>query len=276
MLLVAGAAGCGLFDEDVETIPYGPEESQYGELFVPDGDGPFPTVVVIHGGSWTTEVSAEATRPISRWLADHGWVAWNLEYARVGEQLGGYPGTLEDVAVGIDHLQQLAEEEDRPIDLDRVLVLGHSAGGQLALWAAARPGIAPGQPGAQPAVVPVGAVSLAGVTDLVAATNVQVLAQATEDLLGGSPEQVPERYDLASPIARVPLGVPQIVGWGEEDETVPAFMATAYADAASGAGDQVQRLEVPDTNHFSWLDPDSTAWQELSRQLEGLLPAPAS
>jgi acetyl esterase/lipase len=278
LLLASVLTSCGLFGEDIETIDYGNEPSQFGELFTPDGDGPFPTVVVLHGGSWSTDVDVEATRPVSEWLADHGWVAWNLEYARVGENLGGYPGTLEDVALGIDHLRVLAEEEDRPIDLDRVVVLGHSAGGQLALWAAARPGFATGTPGAEPSVTAAAAVSLAGVTDMAAATNIEVLRGPVEAFLGGTPDDQPERYTSTSPIDLVPLGIPQVVAHGSQDDTVPMFMGVGYTSAARGAGDQVELLELDETNHFSFLDPETPAWQEVSRRLEGLVPAaePAS
>lgn len=272
LLLTGLTTSCGLFGDDVERIDYGSEPSQFGELFTPSGDGPFPTVVLIHGGSWSTEVDLEATRPLARWLADHGWVAWNLEYARVGENLGGFPGTLEDVAAGIDHLRVLAEEDDRPIDLDRVLVVGHSAGGQLALWAGARPSFAEGTPGAGPAVTAAGVVSLAGVTDLVAATNIEVLRGPVEAFLGGTPDEQAERYAAASPIGLVPLGIPQLVAHGSQDDTVPMFMGLEYTSAARGAGDQVDLLEMDGTNHFSFLDPETSAWQEVSRRLDALLP----
>jgi len=263
---------CSLFGDDVETIDYGEEESQFGELFLPDGGGPFPTAVVIHGGSWNTEVSVEVTRPLAKWFAGHGWAAWNLEYSRVGEQFGGFPGTLEDVGVGIDHLAVL-EQDGRPVDTSRVITVGHSAGGQLALWAAARPALAAGEPGADPGVTVAGAVSLAGVTDLVAATNVDALAAGTEAFLGGTPEEQPTRYALASPIAHVPLGVPQVVAHGSQDVTVPMFMGTTYTSAARGAGDTVELLEIDETNHFSFLDPESAAWQQVSRSLDALVPA---
>jgi acetyl esterase/lipase len=276
LLLTGLLASCSLFDgEDYETITYGNEPSQFGELSMPDGEGPFPAVVLLHGGSWSTEVSVEATRDLAAWLADHGWAAWNLEYARVGENLGGYPGTLEDVAAGVDHLQVLAEQEDRPIDLDRVIVMGHSAGGQLALWAASRTAFSGDVPGADPVVTPAAAVSLAGVTDMQAATNIDVLAGPVEAFLGGTPDEQPERYTSTSPIDLVPLGMPQLIAHGQQDDTVPMFMGTDYTSAARAAGDQVELLELDDTNHFSFLDPETPAWQEVSRRLEGLLPAPA-
>jgi acetyl esterase/lipase len=273
--VTAGAAwlaSCGLFDDDVERIDYGSAPSQFGELFLPGGDGPHPTVVVVHGGSWSTEVDRTATRDISRWLADHGWAAWNLEYRRVDEGGGGWPGTLEDVAAGVDHLAVLADD-GRPVDPGRTILLGHSAGGQLALWAAARPGLGAGDPGASPAVTCRAAVSMAGVTDLAAASQTGGLSAATEAFLGGSPTSQPGRYAVASPVQRVPLGVPQLVAQALQDTVVPLSMGRIYAGAAQQNGDTVELLELDQTNHFSFLDPNSNAWQQVSRRLSDLAPA---
>jgi acetyl esterase/lipase len=270
----AGAAwlgSCGFFDDDIERIDYGSAPSQFGELFLPGGDGPHPTVVVIHGGSWSTEVDRTATRDISRWLADHGWAAWNLEYRRTGENGGGWPGTLEDIAAGVDHVAALAED-GRPVAPGRTVVLGHSAGGQLALWAAARPGLAGGEPGASPTVTCRAAVSLAGVTDLATASRTDGLAEATTAFMGGSPEAQAGRYATASPIERVPLGVAQLVAQALQDTVVPLSMGRIYAGAAQQNGDTVELLELDQANHFSFLDPESSAWQQVSRRLSGLVP----
>lgn len=127
---------------------YGSHRSQVAELHMPVGPGPHPVVVVLHGGHWQTRWGKLVTRPISRDLAARGWAAWNLEYRRLGEG-GGWPATFDDVANGIDHLATL---DDPRLDLERVTVMGHSVGGQMALWAAARTALPEGVPGASPGV----------------------------------------------------------------------------------------------------------------------------
>lgn len=264
-------AACGLFGDDYDTIAYGEAETQKGELFLPSGDGPHPTVVVLHGGAWQDQVDRSVMRDLSRWLRDHGWAAWNVDYRRVGDEGGGWPGTLDDAAAAVDHVAVLADEGE-PLDPARTLALGHSAGGQLALWAAARAGLPADAPGSGPVVQPVAAISMAGVTDLVAAAGSDSLGEQTRSFLGGAPDEQPLRYEVASPAARIPLGVPQVVAAGQQDDPVILAMARTYAVGARQAGDQVDELEPADTNHFSFLDPESRAWQEISQRLGGLLP----
>ena len=131
---------------------YGPGADRFGELWRPAGDGPWPVVVLLHGGFWRAQRTLELMRPLAADLAGRGFAAWNLEYRRVGQPGGGWPGTCEDVAAGLDHLARLAGRE--PLDLDRLVVAGHSAGGHLALWSAARAGLPAGAPGAGPLVAP--------------------------------------------------------------------------------------------------------------------------
>ena len=124
---------------------YGPGTDRFGELWRPAGDGPWPVVALLHGGFWRARRTLELMRPLAADLAGRGFAAWNLEYRRVGQPGGGWPGTFQDVAAGLDHLAELAGRE--PLDLDRLVVAGHSAGGHLALWSAARPGLPAGAPG---------------------------------------------------------------------------------------------------------------------------------
>ena len=194
---------------------------------------------------------------------------WNIEYRRVGEPGGGWPGTFEDVGAAVDFMAN--PPEDVPVDPERVLVLGHSAGGHLAIWAASRGGIPSGSPGADPEVVPAHAFSLAGVPDLVACAEHDLVEGACVDLMGGTPEEVPERYTVGSPAERLPLGVPQTLFHGLDDDVVPASESSDYAAAAEAAGDRASFVPIDRANHFSLIDPDHPAWSEVIRRVSGAL-----
>jgi acetyl esterase/lipase len=198
-------------------------------------------------------------------LGARGWAAWNLEYRRLGwRSSGGWPATFEDVAAGIDHLGRLEES----LDLTRVVAIGHSAGGHLALWAAARPGLPAGAPGGEPNIRLAAAASQAGVADLREAARLGLSRRATESLLGGTPIKLPGRYDLASPIERLPLGVPQLLVHGDADDAVPISIARRYAERAAEAGDPCELVTLPGVGHFEHLDPDTDAWLAVSGWLE--------
>jgi acetyl esterase/lipase len=244
---------------------YGPEPDRFGELWRPAGAGPWPVVALLHGGFWRAGRTLELMRPLAADLAGRGFAAWNLEYRRVGQPGGGWPGTCEDVAAGLDHLAGLAGRA--PLDLDRLVVAGHSAGGHLALWSAARPGLPPGAPGAAPQVVPWLAVSLAGVCDLHAGAADGIGEDAVAGFLGATPDQAPERYRLASPRSRLPLGVRQLLVHGDVDPRVPVEQSRAYAAAAAAAGDPVELVELAGVDHMAVIDPASPAWAEVSHRL---------
>lgn len=234
---------------------YGAGRSRFGELFLPAGDGPHPVAVVLHGGFWRRRYDATLMEPLCRDLAAAGWAAWNLEYRRLGLLAGGgWPETFEDVAAGIDSLERLPG-----LDLGTVVAVGHSAGGQLALWAAARE---------RPTVRVTHVVSQAGVVDLREAARLRLSRDAAATLLGGSPERRPGRYAAASPLERLPLRVPQLLVHGEEDAIVPVSMSLRYHDAALAAGDPVELAVLPGAGHYEHLDPDSDAWAAVTDWLE--------
>jgi acetyl esterase/lipase len=221
--------------------------------------------VLIHGGYWRAEYDLRLQDRLVPDLAGRGWAVWNLEYRRLGwRSRGGWPATFEDVAAGTDHLGRL----DAPLDLARVVAVGHSAGGQLALWAAARPGLPAGAPGADPAVRLAAAVSQAGVADLREAARLRLSRDAAPSLLGGSPVERPGRYDLASPIERLPIGVPQLLVHGEADDSVPLELSRRYARRAREGGDACELVELPGCGHFEHLDPSSHAWTVVTDWLE--------
>jgi acetyl esterase/lipase len=235
---------------------YGDHFHQFGDLYLPpEPDAPLPVAVLLHAGFWREQYTLELSDDLARDLARHGWAAWNVEFRRVGEvSEGGYPATLEDVGAAIDFLQTL----DAPLDLARVVTVGQSAGGQLALWAASREA---------PAVPLAGAVAQAGAPDLREADRLGVGDGATAAFMGGRADEVPERYADASPLERLPLGVPQLLVHGEADDVIPPSLSSAYAEAARDAGDEVELVVRPGDDHFVHLDPASGAWADVVRWL---------
>ncbi len=248
---------------------YGRHPSQVGELFVPPGPGSSPVAVVLHGGFWRDRYDRHLMDDLCRDLAGRGVAAWNVEYRRLARfrHVGGWPETLEDVGAAIDHLAVL-KRDGAALDLGRVATIGHSAGGHLALWAASRPGLPDGAPGATPTVAVTQAVGQAPVSDLARAAELGLSRGVARRFLGGSSSRRPERYALASPRARLPLGVPVLLVHGERDDTVPADMSRAFADAARAAGDRCDLAIFPDDGHFEGIDPSTAAWRRVVEWLE--------
>ncbi len=239
-------------------IDYGDEELQRGALTVPDGAGPFPVVVLVHGGFWRAEYDRTLMDGLAASVVEEGWAAWNVDYRPVGEG-GGWPTTFTDVAAAVDHLAELADEH--ALDLDRVAVVGHSAGGTLALWTAARAGLPADAPGAGPTVVPAAVGAQAGVVNLAAGSLERLGRGAVDDLMGRSATQgTVDDYGLASPIERLPLGVPTLLVHGRDDVVVPVEQSEAYAARADDAGDDVTARLLDGVDHFEVIDPDSEAW----------------
>jgi len=240
-----------------EVLPYGQHRSQVGELWRPAAAGQRPVVVLIHGGYWRAAYTKHLMRALARAVVAQGWVAWNIEYRRIGllGGGGGWPATFSDVAAAIDHLGTV-----RGVDPTQVVALGHSAGGQLALWAAARPGLPEGAPGAAPALRLRASIALAGVVDLEEGDRLGLGNGAVAAFLGGHPNREGERYRLASPAARLPLGVPHALVHGTADATVPLSMSEGYAARAAGCGDDVEFIAVPGASHRDLISPRSAAW----------------
>jgi acetyl esterase/lipase len=245
------------------THAYGPDPDQYAELSLPLGERRPGVVVVIHGGFWRAAYDASGGRPLAADLAERGWVAWNIEYRRVGKG-GGWPTTLQDVADAIDLLAEL------DVDTSRVAAVGHSAGGHLATWAAGRAGLPPSAPGASPRIHLTAAVPQAGVLDLHTAATTNVGGTATPDLLGGMPDQVPDRYLVTDPIVAVPLSAPVVCVHSRPDDTVPIAQSEAYVAAAGAAGADVELVEVAG-DHMAHRDPTSMAWAAVIDALPRLM-----
>jgi len=243
---------------------YGPHRSQRADLYVPPGAGAHPVMVVIHGGSWHRRYGKVVMRGLLGELTRRGWAVWNIEYRRLGDG-GGWPATFEDVAAAVDHLAAVRA----PLDLDRVSVLGHSAGGQLALWAAGRGSIAPGMPGAAPTIAIERAISQAGVCDLAGAHRLW-RGGVVEALMGGGPDDVPERYAAGDPLALLPLPMPVLLFHGASDATVSIELSRSYARAAALAGGDVELVEIEGAPgaHRAHVDPRGPAWAAVTGWLE--------
>lgn len=235
------------------TLRYGDHADQVADLRVPVGAGPHPVAVLLHGGFWREPYRRDLMDPLAEDLTAQGWATWNLEYRRVGGA-GGWPATLDDVAAGITALA------DQPVDLARLLLVGHSAGGHLALWAASL----------GPAAL---VVSLAGVSDLEEAAELGLGDRAAQELLGGTPAEVPERYATASPARLFPLRAPLLLVHGDADDQVPVSTARRFAALAAVAGSPCELLELPGVDHFAVIDPATPAWSATLAAVDRLLAA---
>jgi len=254
------------------TIRYGPDRSQRADLHLPAGTGPHPVMVVIHGGSWHARYGRIVMRGLVGDLLRRGWAVWNIEYRRLGNG-GGWPTTFADVAAAIDLLAEL----DAPVDLDRVSVLGHSAGGHLALWAAARDRLPQGAPGAFEGEPPVRlrqAIAQAGVCDLEGAYR-RWRGGAARTLMGGGPDEVPERYAAGDPVRLLPASMPVLLVHGTLDETVSVKLSRSYEHAARAGGGDVELVEIEGDagRHRAHIDPRGAAWAAVTRRLRAGPPA---
>ena len=254
-------------------IHYGAAPLQLGELRLPEGDGPFPVAIVLHGGCWLADYDLGYVSALAAALAAEGVATWSLEYRRVGDDGGGWPGTFLDVAAGTDHLRALAGRF--PLDLDRVVAVGHSAGGHLALWLAARQRFPADSPLTAGEPLPLlGVVGLAPIADLVAYASDDGCGAAVPGLLGGPPGELPDRVGLVSPVELLPLGTPQRLLVGDADLIVPPAHVQAYAEAARTAGDDVVVTVLPAAGHFEPTVPTGPAWPQVLEAVRALLESP--
>ncbi|MFE1165944.1 alpha/beta hydrolase family protein [Nocardiopsis sp. NPDC058789] len=230
------------------TTPYGEHPSQIVHRWDPRRtEGPAPVAVLLHGGWWRDLHDAHLMDPIARDLADSGWAVWNVEYRRTGADGGGWPQTRDDVARALDLLAETAEH-DPGLDTSRVVSIGHSAGGHLALMTAADSPVT--------SVVPI-----APITDLRRCAEAELGEGAVAPFLG--PDPGPALYAESSPRYRVPFGVPQLLVHGDADQRVPVEHSRDYVAAARAAGETVDYREVPGIDHFAVIDPERAAWRQV-------------
>lgn len=224
-----------------ERLVYGPEPKQFGDLRLPHGDGPWPLAIVLHGGAWKAMYNLIHTGHLCEALRDAGIATFNAEYRAVGDVGGGWPGAAEDVALAVDFAQTL--------NVDRLVLVGHSAGGHLALWVAKR------------AKLPV--LALAAVSDLRESVERIGPEGAVARLLDGA-----EVYEEASPIELLPLGVRQILIHGTRDDEVPYEMSRTYVQAAGG---EAELVTLEGAGHFESIDPQAPEFAQTLTAVRALL-----
>ena len=249
-------------------IEYGQGEEQYGELWLPEraGDAPVPLVIMIHGGCWQAAIPGTILQDqLNADLKARGIAVWNLTYPRLGHETGGYPGTFKSVAMAVDHVRALAESY--PIDLERTVLMGHSAGGHLALWAAARGQLSDSSLATPDPFIPNGVITLAGINDLelyrAEGPGRCGEPDTVDALIAGHPGDAP--YADTSPDQLLPMQVEQVIISGALDPIV------AYAQEAQTAGDPVTEVTLDDAGHFELIDPTAPAWEVIMGEVERLL-----
>lgn len=262
------------------TIAYGNDGMQKADVWLPEGrpasGGPFPTVLMVHGGCWTTSI---ADRSLMNWVADdlrkEGVAVWNIDYRGVDRSGGGYPGTFADAAMASDALMANAARFD--LDADHIVAVGHSAGGHLALWLAARHKLPRESQLRTARPLPIAhVISLGGLPDLEATAaspdngcGIDVVAE----LVGAPSAARPDIYADTSVPRLLPIDVPQDLVNGHEDLIVPMRLATSYVAQAEKAGDRATLHIVPATGHVELVAPETAAWAETKGLIQAALKA---
>jgi len=237
-------------------IAYGPGPLQTAELRLPAAAGAHPVAVVLHGGCWQSSYDRTHAGRLSAALARAGFAVWTPEYRRLGDDGGGWPGTFADIGDAVEKLRDLAAP--RSLDLTRVVLIGHSAGGQLALWYAGAPRLPRDSPLRRKNPLPMrGVVALAAVSDL--SDRDTSCDDFGLELLGGK-KFLKARLRDASPLAMLPLGVPSRLVHGSFDDVVPPALSRDYIAAAKKSGDDARLVVCADAGHFELIDPASSAW----------------
>jgi len=252
-----------------QRIHYGPGPLQFGNLRLPKKPGPHATVVFIHGGCWLSEYDIGHVGALEQGFADAGYAVWSLEYRRVGDDGGGWPGTFTDIGAGADFLRELAPKY--ALDLSRVVAVGHSAGGQFALWLSARKKIPATSElyVANPLVVQ-GVLGLAPAPDLEGLHASAACGNVIDKLMGGSPADQPSRYASASPMQLAPIGLPQLLVIGKFDQSWGPIGRAYYARAQAVGDTAVKLVEAAESGHFEMIAPATSTWPVVIEALRGL------
>lgn len=252
------------FAQAPRQIAYGPEVKQFGELSLPLEPGSHPVIILIHGGAWQSNANLTYTRPVAADLAQRGFAVWNIEYRAIGDKGGGFPGTFLDVGTATDYLRELAKT--KPLDLSCVIVVGHSAGGLLAMWVAGRERLPTSSPLYKFDILPI-----RGVVDLAGPPNLNTHYTPANEW--GGPGTIGKLIGLqtrgfdaalkdTSPAEMLPLGVKQVLVFGSLDEIVPADHGYLYQRDAAAKGEYVDLRIIPGARHDDFMAPGTKAWNE--------------
>ncbi|MGK5026004.1 alpha/beta hydrolase [Janthinobacterium sp. RB2R34] len=254
-------------------IAYGPAPSQYAQLFRPSGPGPFPVVVLVHGGCWTVQFGGiKQMRNVANALSSQGIAVWNVEYRRVDEEGGGYPGTYQDMHAALDSLQSHASQYQ--LDTSRILAMGHSAGGQLVQWIAGRSKLPKTSPLYREKYLPVNnIVSLGGLADL---RHEETLIKSScerdiRQLAGSASVERPDIYSDTNAADLMPNGTRTVLITGELDTISPPRVAHDYAAKAVKAGDHAEVLILPGASHYDEIAATSPAWKMILPVIKQML-----
>jgi acetyl esterase/lipase len=258
-------------------IGYGDDASQFGDLWLPNGAGPFPLVVFFHGGWWKSKYDLGYAGYLCSALRDVGIATWSVEYRRVGQTGGGWPGTFHDAAAGFDHVAILGD--GYPIDLSRVIAMGHSAGGHLAFWIAGRKQL----PVDSELSLPTAGTNLRGVVALAGAVDLRLTVELTgesivardgdevSNLMGGEPDEVPTRYEAGNPGDLLPLMAPQWLVQGNEDDQIPHELPHRWTAMSTESGCESCTTIIEGAGHFDVVDPEADAWSDVLQLIQRVL-----
>lgn len=231
-------------------VRYGPDQNHFADLRLPKTQGPHPLAINIHGGFWRSKYDLGHAGHLCAALTEKGLATANLEYRRVGNEGGGWPGTFDDIRNALRYLQQNAQQYS--FDLRRIVVVGHSAGGQLAVALAAH----------EPTIGSI--VSLAGVLDLQRTFDLHLSHDAVVEFLGGKPTDVADHYREANPLhLDVPQAIHQWIVYGTKDDVIPDDFSRRYVQEKKKSKEDVHLLKIDGADHFDLIDPRSAAWRQI-------------
>jgi len=252
-------------------IQYGGDPSQFAELRFPSGKGPFPLLFVVHGGFWQSHYDLSHVGHLCAAFTTRGVIACNIEYRRIGNSGGGWPGTFQDINLATRNIIQTLSPDPR-FDLTRTAIIGHSAGGHLALWLVGSHRISKDSPLHSDLKQGItSAISLAGVSDLRLAWKQKLGHGIVARLMGGTPEEHPDRYNAGSPIELLPTGTNQVLVHGTNDNIVPVSQSEAYVEKAEKLGDRPTLVSLQGIGHYELIDPESEVWPTVADAVLSLL-----